>query len=63
MTPRVSVVVATYNYARFLGGALESALRQTFPDLEVIVVDDGSTDDTAGTVRPFLADGRVRVTN
>lgn len=60
MTPRVSIVVATYNYARFLGGALESALAQTFRDLEVVVVDDGSTDDTAGAVRPFLADGRVR---
>ena len=60
MTPRVSVVVATYNYARFLGGALQSALGQTFRDLEAIVVDDGSTDDTAAVVRPFLADGRVR---
>jgi glycosyltransferase involved in cell wall biosynthesis len=60
MTPRVSVVIATYNYARFVAGALESALGQTFRDLEVIVVDDGSTDDTTAVVRAFLADGRLR---
>jgi glycosyltransferase involved in cell wall biosynthesis len=60
MTPAVSVVVATYNYGRFLAGALESALAQTFRDLEVVVVDDGSADETPAVVRPFLADPRVR---
>jgi glycosyltransferase involved in cell wall biosynthesis len=60
MTPAVSVVVATYNYGRFLADALESALAQTFRDLEVVVVDDGSTDETPAVVRPFLADPRVR---
>ena len=60
MTPSVSVVIATYNYARFLPTALESALNQTHHDLEVIVVDDGSTDDTPAVVERFLADSRVR---
>ncbi len=60
MTPTVSVVVATYNYGRFLAGALKSALAQTFRDHEVIVVDDGSTDDTRTVVRPFLSDRRIR---
>src|SRR5260370_32287735 len=60
MTPAVSVVVATSNYGRFLAGALDSALGQTFRDLEVIVVDDGSTDDTADVVTPYLRDRRVR---
>jgi glycosyltransferase involved in cell wall biosynthesis len=60
MTPAVSVVIATYNYGRFLAGALESVLGQTFPDFEVLVVDDGSTDDTPAVVRPFLRDARVR---
>jgi glycosyltransferase involved in cell wall biosynthesis len=60
MTPSVSVVIATYNYGRFLRGALESALNQTHRDLEVIVVDDGSTDDTPTVIEPYLADPRVR---
>jgi glycosyltransferase involved in cell wall biosynthesis len=42
----VSLVIATYNHARFVGDALDSALGQTLADVEVIVVDDGSTDDT-----------------
>jgi glycosyltransferase involved in cell wall biosynthesis len=60
MIPAVSVVVATYNYGRYLAGALESVLGQTFRDLEVIVVDDGSIDDTAEVVKPYLRDQRVR---
>jgi glycosyltransferase involved in cell wall biosynthesis len=60
MNPAVSVVVATYNYARFLGAALESVRRQTFQSYEVVVVDDGSTDPTPWAVKPFLADPRVR---
>jgi Glycosyl transferase family 2 len=42
--PMVSIVIDNYNYERFVGKAIESALRQTYPRVEVVVVDDGSTD-------------------
>jgi len=57
----VSVIVPTYNYGRFLPDALESIRKQTYPDWECIVVDDGSTDDTLTVVSAAAAnDGRVR---
>jgi len=43
--PMVSIIIANYNYGRFLGEAIQSALDQTYPAVEVIVVDDGSTAD------------------
>jgi glycosyltransferase involved in cell wall biosynthesis len=42
--PTVSIVIDNYNYERFVGNAIESALGQTYPSVEVVVVDDGSTD-------------------
>jgi glycosyltransferase involved in cell wall biosynthesis len=43
---RISVIIPTYNHAQYLGEAIESVLSQDYPDMEVIVVDDGSSDNT-----------------
>ncbi|MFM7616110.1 MAG: glycosyltransferase family 2 protein [Actinomycetes bacterium] len=57
--PTVSVVVSCWNYERFVGAAIESALAQVPPPHEVVVVDDGSTDGSADRVRAFGS--RVRL--
>ena len=44
--PRVSVIIPSYNCARYLGRAIDSACEQTYMDYEIVLVDDGSTDDT-----------------
>ena len=50
---KVSVVIPCYNGARFLRQAIDSALAQTHPDVEVVVVDDGSTDDSAEIAKSY----------
>jgi glycosyltransferase involved in cell wall biosynthesis len=55
----VSIVIPNYNYARFVGAAIESALGQNHPSIEVIVVDDGSTDGSRAVIGSFGA--RIRV--
>ena len=60
MTPRVTVLTATYNQAAFVRTCLESVLAQTMADWEMIVVDDGSDDGTPDLVRA-CRDPRVRV--
>jgi glycosyltransferase involved in cell wall biosynthesis len=52
-TPKVSVVVPTYNGAEFLGEAIQSVLRQTYQDFEIIVVNDASPDATDEVIRKF----------
>jgi glycosyltransferase involved in cell wall biosynthesis len=58
-TPKVSVLVPSYNYAHFLDETISSVLDQTFSDYELIIVDNNSTDDTELVVEKYLTDKRI----
>lgn len=58
--PRVSVVITCYNYAHYLSQSIDSVLSQTCQDYEIIVVNDGSTDNTDEIISRFLSDPRVQ---
>jgi glycosyltransferase involved in cell wall biosynthesis len=51
--PSVSIVIDNFNYGRFVAAAIQSALDQTYPHVEVVVVDDGSTDDSRAVISRF----------
>ena len=53
MRPVVSVIITTYNQVRYISATIQSAIDQDFADSEIIVVDDGSTDDTPTLVGAF----------
>ncbi len=57
---QVSVIIPSYNCAGFVAAATDSVFAQTFQDFEIIVVDDGSTDNTAEVLRPYSTDSRFR---
>lgn len=58
--PLVSVVITTYNYAQYLPTAVESVLNQTYKNLEIIIVNDGSTDNTDEVIAPYLKEKRIK---
>ena len=57
--PLVSILITAYNAEKFIKTALESALSQTYPNVEVVIVNDGSTDGTAGVMKPYLKDKKI----
>ena len=63
-SPLVTVVIPSYNHARFVGAAIDSVLAQTLSDFELIVIDDGSKDDSVATIQRRLSqlnDDRARL--
>lgn len=58
---RVTVYVLNFNYAQFLDQCVTSILSQTFQDFELIIIDDGSTDDSASVIQKFAEDPKVRI--
>lgn len=60
MAPRFSVIIPTYNDAGYILQSIESVLNQTYCDYEIIVVDDGSTDDTKKLLEPYINDEKIK---
>ena len=61
MTPRVSILIPCFNAAPYLAAALDSILAQNYPNIETIVVDDGSTDGSAEVLRRYEGRGVIAV--
>ncbi len=58
--PEISIILPTYNRAKHLPKAIESVINQTFEDWELIIIDDGSKDDTFAVVDPYLDSLKIR---
>ena len=57
---KVTILIPTYNQSKYLPQAIESALAQDYPDIEVLVIDDGSVDDTQNIIDRYKSDPRFR---
>lgn len=59
--PKLSIIVTTYNVAPYVGACMENLIKQSLDDIEIIVVDDGSNDETQAIINGFAqADGRIK---
>ncbi|HIK58844.1 MAG: glycosyltransferase family 2 protein [Verrucomicrobiales bacterium] len=58
--PEISIIIPTYNSARYVTEAIESVLNQTYKNFEIIVIDDGSTDNTKEVLHPYLSAGQIQ---
>ena len=60
MSSKISVVIPAYNVGKYIEKCLHSVLEQTYRNLEVIVVNDGSTDETLAIISGFMSDDRLK---
>jgi glycosyltransferase involved in cell wall biosynthesis len=58
--PLVSIIIPAYNVESYIKNAIESALNQTYKNIEIIVVDDGSTDNTKKIIEPYFKSGKIK---
>lgn len=62
--PEISVIIPVYNTAKYLPKCLDSVIGQTFNDLEIICINDGSTDNSAEILNQYAAtDSRIKIIN
>jgi glycosyltransferase involved in cell wall biosynthesis len=61
--PTVSVVLTSYNHQKFIGEAIESVLKQTYKDFELIIVDDDSTDNSWELINSYMDDRIIKIKN
>lgn len=59
--PLVSVIITCYNYAEYVGGAIESVLEQTYKNIDLIIIDDGSTDNSLEVIKPYNKNKNVKI--
>ena len=61
MTPLVSVVLCSYNQGQYIANAVDSVLGQTYSNWELVIVDNGSSDDTRSRLAPYRSDARIQL--
>jgi len=57
--PLVSVIIPSYNHAQYLEESVSSVIKSEYPSLEIIIVNDGSTDDTSTVAKKIVAESKV----
>lgn len=58
--PLVTAIIPSYNHAKWIGNAIESVLNQTYKNIELIIVDDGSNDNSKDVIAKYTSDSRIR---
>ena len=59
--PLITVYITNYNYGRYIAQSINSVLKQTYQNFELIIIDDGSTDNSKKTIDQFSKNKKVRV--